>query len=68
MTKYLSDRERSYLEAAVADLIETARLYRSCLTCQHFDEDRELCGLAGARPPARTIAAGCPKYFELPPF
>lgn len=68
MTTYLSEKERSYLEAAVADLIETARLYRSCLTCQHFEEATEICRIAAARPPARVIAMGCPKYFEQPPF
>lgn len=66
--KYLSDTERTWLEASISDLIEQARLYRSCLTCQHFDEPTEVCSLAGARPPARVIAIGCPKYFEVPPF
>ena len=64
----LSEREQTYLEAAIADLIETARLYRSCLTCQHFDEPTEVCGLASGRPPARVIAMGCPKYLQEPPF
>ena len=68
MTKYLSDKERPHLEAAVSDLIERARLYRSCLTCQHFTEGSEVCGLAGGRPPARVIAMGCPQYLEEPPF
>lgn len=61
-------RSRSDLGDAILDLIERARLYRSCLTCQHFDEASEVCGLAGGRPPARVIAMGCPKYLEEPPF
>lgn len=68
MTTYLSKNEESYLAAAIADLIETARLYRSCLTCDRFDEAREVCRLAGARPPARVIAIGCTSYFPVPPF
>ena len=65
---YLSDKEATALEASVADLIEQARMFRSCITCQRFTEATELCGLAGSRPPARIIAAGCPSYFEVPPF
>lgn len=65
---YLSDKEAASLEASLADMVEQARLYRSCLTCQHFDEPTEVCVLAASRPPARTIAMGCPKYFEVPPF
>lgn len=63
MTKFRSD-----LGEAILDLIERARLYRSCLTCQHFTEESEVCGLAGERPPARVIAMGCGKYQEEPPF
>lgn len=61
-------KSRSDLETAILDLIERARLYRSCLTCQHFTEGVEVCELAGGRPPARIIATGCPKYLEEPPF
>jgi hypothetical protein len=50
-------------------LVERARLYRSCVTCNHFDEATEGCALAdGTRPPARVIAMGCGKYEEEPPF
>lgn len=61
-------KSRSDLEDAILDLIERARLYRSCPTCQHFEEASEVCGLASCRPPARIIAMGCPKYLEEPPF
>ena len=61
-------KSRSDLGDAILDLIERARLYRSCLTCQHFSEESEICALAGGRPPARVITMGCPKYLEEPPF
>lgn len=66
--EYLTPEENSRLGRAVRSLIINARLHRSCLTCEYFTETTEECALAGARPPARTIAMGCPKYFELIPF
>ncbi len=68
MTKFLSDNERARLQDRITDLIDEARLGRSCLTCQQFDEPTEVCALAGSRPPARTIAVGCPAYSQAPPF
>lgn len=61
---------RPNLATAIEELIERARLHRSCLTCEYFDEPNELCRLNGVnqRPPARIIALGCSSYFEEPPF
>lgn len=56
------------LAEAISELIERARLYRSCLTCEHFNEPTERCQLVHQRPPARVIAMGCPSYLELIPF
>jgi hypothetical protein len=65
----LSNREDSELVKAIREMIDRARLHRSCLTCRDFNEETEGCELAGGqRPPARVIATGCPKYFEEPPF
>ena len=64
-----SPSELPRLGEAILELIERARLHRSCLTCEHFDEPSEGCGLAGGqRPPALVIAMGCGKYLEAPPF
>ena len=43
-------------------------LWRTCITCEHFIENTEHCTVFGARPPARVIAYGCPKYSndEIP--
>lgn len=65
MTTYPSSLN---LQDRIATLIEEARLHRTCITCEHFDEALELCALAQARPPARTIAQGCPAWRENPPF
>lgn len=61
-------KERVQLQQRIADLIEAARIERSCLTCMHFDEKNELCHLAHQRPPARVIALGCESFLMAPPF
>ena len=66
-TRFRSDEERRLIDRIV-DMVDCARLYRSCITCSHFDEPGEVCQLAGQRPPARVIAEGCPLYSEQPPF
>jgi len=40
----------------------------SCLTCDCFAEDTEICSLAMARPPARVIVIGCTKWVPQIPF
>ena len=43
--------------------------YRTCLTCEHFDEKQEGCYLAALeRPPARVIAYACPLWQRKIPF
>lgn len=39
-------------------------LQKSCLNCCNFEEEKELCRLAKARPPARVIAYACPNHFD----
>lgn len=56
------------LVRSILETIRRARLYRSCLTCIHFDETTELCAIANQRPPARVIAQGCSAFEEAPPF
>ena len=44
------------------------RALRTCVTCEHFDEAKEQCGLNGLRPPARIIAFGCECWEDRIPF
>ena len=41
---------------------------RTCLSCMHFDEARDVCVYytTAMRPPARVIVETCPAYDELP--
>ena len=45
--------------------LQLADDYASCLTCKHFTEATELCGLCGQRPPARTIVHACPHWLDV---
>lgn len=41
----------------------------SCLSCEHFNEDRESCAISDyQRPPARIIAFGCERYKDNDPI
>lgn len=41
---------------------------RSCINCEHFNEEKELCSMFNARPPARIIALGCEHHIDEIPF
>ena len=50
------------LQAALEKKGPMIGVWRTCITCMHFIENTEHCTVFGARPPARVIAYGCPKY------
>ena len=65
MTLPASEEDRRIIR----QFVQLVQRRPSCLTCEHFDEPSEGCGLArGQRPPARTIAMGCDKWLKTPPF
>lgn len=40
-------------------------MHVSCLNCDSFDEQNEVCTRYRQRPPARVIAFGCPDWVNL---
>ena len=57
---------QSAIHGIIIKTIETTDpLYKSCLNCNQFNEQKELCGLANQRPPARVIAYGCPSWEDV---
>lgn len=41
---------------------------RTCLNCENFLEESELCSLNNKRPPAQIIARGCECHADKVPF
>jgi hypothetical protein len=68
MTKVLVTAELAKLCASVEKTIRDAvQSPRTCLTCDLFDEEREVCmhpQQANLRPPARIIAYGCIHHID----
>lgn len=51
------------------NILELAQLLRrTCITCEYFDKEKEVCKNVGQRPPARVIAFGCEQYEQEIPF
>ena len=59
---------RNALDNMLSGLIEQNEpVYKSCLNCMNFDEQKEVCNYAKPpqRPPARIIAYACPRWLDL---
>lgn len=54
----------SGLLVTLSDSMQRTEFYQSCLTCNHFDDKTEICGLNQKRPPAIIIANGCECYDD----
>lgn len=57
---------RDAVEDGVTDALFTSGYLQTCLNCVKFQEDKEICIAANARPPARVIAFGCESFMEAP--
>ncbi len=70
---------RDQFAAIIKHIVRSTRLEmhqspcESCLTCQSFNEEHEVCMISVdkatntyMRPPARVIAFGCPNYDDIP--
>lgn len=70
LTTWLTNRINKIHEHHIRREIKHA--LRTCVTCEHFDKDKEVCKISdNLRPPATVIAYGCDKfqdYFDDIPF
>lgn len=55
---------RAAVDDAIQDALFVSGYLQTCLNCTKFDEQKELCVAANARPPARVIAFGCESFEE----
>lgn len=39
--------------------------FKSCLNCENFNEENEICKKYNQRPPARIIAYACDSYIDM---
>lgn len=58
MADYVGERLKQVLRDAT----------KTCITCEHFEQKKELCQLNGLRPPATVIAFGCECFVDGVPF
>lgn len=40
-------------------------IYKSCVSCEHWEEEKELCKLNNLRPPARVIVYACELWVDM---
>lgn len=63
-----SDTSRELASTTILKLLETHGVTRTCLGCEHWDKENELCVLAGKRPPVRVVIMGCNRFDLTVPF
>jgi len=66
--KLKRDEMTAELAKQLAKEFWTNVIFQSCVNCDNFNDEKEICNLFKQRPPARVIAHGCEKWAELIPF
>lgn len=57
------------LEQSVGEMRQAlADMTRTCLNCEHWAENSEICNLVNQRPPASVIVSGCEKHENREKF
>lgn len=54
------------LVAIMDDLITREDICQTCISCENWDHENELCLKVNKRPPAVIIANGCEYYQDIP--
>lgn len=60
----LSSRLTNLVASVIADVTPSNMLFQSCIVCEHFNSETEICAQFNIRPPARIIVFGCVKFEE----
>lgn len=65
----LSQSQKLSIAAQITRLEEiVGAILPTCANCGNYDHNREVCKLAGQRPPAVVIVRGCPSWEDDIPF
>lgn len=60
-------RRAEYVDTLI-EKMEDLGVFRSCLTCDFWEQTNEICGMFKQRPPARIIVLGCSEHSDEIPF
>lgn len=60
----LASKLSKLIADTIAEVAPSNMLFQSCIVCEHFNNDTEVCSQFNVRPPARVIVFGCVKYTE----
>lgn len=59
-------RKEAYVQLGVmARHVDPKEVVKSCVSCLHWDTDKEFCTMYNSRPPAIVIAFGCKSYDDI---
>lgn len=53
---------------ALAIVMDDVGMFRTCVNCDHWQDDKQLCSMWNSLPPAKVIVVGCDKHTDLIPF
>lgn len=56
---------RHAISSAMAEAIETMDIpFQSCINCDFFNKEAEICKIVNRRPPAQVIVFGCKSWYN----
>lgn len=64
----ISQEQLSAVKKEIIEKLDRVIFRQTCITCENFDHDTEICRLANQRPPAKIIVLGCDKWADDIPF
>jgi hypothetical protein len=61
------DQKEACMTACHKEMID-GQIFRSCLNCDHWGSETDMCGKFEVKPPAEVIVFSCPEWFPDIPF
>jgi hypothetical protein len=67
-TKSIAYPVRDALITIITNVGNRSDYFRTCITCQNWNNDLEECGKFDMKPPASVIVDGCENYADFDPL